>query len=408
MAGRIIAYFKRIKKILDMKIKYLIICAIAFSLMACENQENEFDDFGSTSVYFPFQTPVRTLIQGKYDLGYNENDNNGRFEMGVIMSGVYQNTTDRKVHFEVAPDLINPNAIPGIDSVNVQILPSSYYTIEQASPVTIPAGSTKGRIPVQLNDAFFDDPLSFAEFGEVHYVIPLRITDYEGLDSLLVGVPNEEVLDPIKIREDDWSSLPKDYTLFGIKFMNKYQGIYLRRGEDEAVGSNESVTVYENGNPTETISENIEGSTVYRSEFVVGDELLPLSTAGRNKANTTINVRRPGIPTNSQLSLQLTFNDNEDITVTNADPASSVTVTGSGKFVENGDEWGGESRDVIYLDYQYRELEVEVTEVRFFGTLQSTTTSTFDLLHTVKDTLVIRDRDVKFEEFTVDLREETP
>ena len=47
-----------------MKIKYLIICVIAFSLMACENQENEFDDFGSTSVYFPFQTPVRTLIQG--------------------------------------------------------------------------------------------------------------------------------------------------------------------------------------------------------------------------------------------------------------------------------------------------------------------------------------------------------
>ena len=53
-----------------MKIKYLIICAIAFSFMACENQENEFDDFGSTSVYFPFQTPVRTLIQGKYDLGF--------------------------------------------------------------------------------------------------------------------------------------------------------------------------------------------------------------------------------------------------------------------------------------------------------------------------------------------------
>jgi len=114
-------------------------------------------------------------------------------------------------------------------------------------------------------------------------------------------------------------------------------------------------------------------------------------------------VRRPGSATNNKLSLLLTFNDNEDITVTNADPASTVAVTGSGKFVEDGDEWGGKTRDVIYLDFEYRETEVEVSEVRFFGTLRSTTTATFDLLHKVKDTLVIRDRDVVFEEFTVQL-----
>ncbi|PWH84426.1 hypothetical protein DIS18_07810 [Algibacter marinivivus] len=384
-----------------MKIKYLLICVIAFSLMACENQENEFDDFGSSSVYFPFQTPVRTLIQGKYDLGFNENDNNGRFEIGVIMSGVYNNNKNRRVHFELASELIDATAL-GLDTVNVKVLPASYYTIEQESPVTIPSGSTKGRIPVQLSDAFFDDPQSFAEFGEVHYVVPLRITDYEELDSLLVGVPAEGVTNPIKIKADDWQTQPKDYTLFGIKFMNKYQGIYLRRGEDAAVGSNESVTVFANGNPTETVTEDIEGSTVYRSEFVVDDELLPLATAARSDVTTTIGVRRPGIATNSTLSLRLAFNDNEEVTVTNADPSSTVTVTGSGEFVEDGDEWGGESRDVIYLDFQYRELEVEVTENRFFGTLISTTTSTFDLLHTVKDTLVIRDRDVKFEEFTLD------
>ncbi|KAA5824855.1 DUF1735 domain-containing protein [Algibacter amylolyticus] len=388
-----------------MKIKYLIICAIAFSFMACENQENEFDDFGSTSVYFPFQTPIRTLIQGKYDLGFNENDNNGRFEIGVIMSGVYNNEKNRRVHFELAPELIDAAAL-GLDTVNVKVLPSSYYTIEQESPVTIPSGSTKGRIPVQLSDVFFDDPQSFADFGEVHYVLPLRITDYEELDSLLVGVPAEGVTNPIKIKADDWETQPKDYTLFGIKFMNKYQGVYLRRGEDEAVGSNESVTVYTNGSPIETESESIEGSTVYRSEFVVGDELLPVLTAGRNEVITTINIRRPGIATNSTLDLLLTFNDNEDVTVTNADPDSTISVTGTGKFVEDGDAWGGETRDVIYLDYQYRELEVEVTENRFFGTLLSTKTSTFDLLHTVKDTLVIRDRDVKFEEFTIETTNE--
>ncbi|WP_435414337.1 DUF5627 domain-containing protein [Polaribacter aestuariivivens] len=363
---------------------------------------NDFPDFGSTSVYFPFQTPIRTLIQGKYDLGFNDNDNKGRFEIGLTMSGVYENDTDRKVHFELAPDLIDAAAL-GLDTVNVAVLPSSYYTIEQQSPLTIPAGSIKGRIPVQLSDAFFDDPKSFAEFGEVHYVIPIKITNFEQLDSLLVGVPAEGVTNPIRIKADDWQTLPKDYTLFGIKYMNKYQGIYLRRGEDAAVGSNESVTVYANGDPTETVSENISGSTVYRSEFVVNDELLPLATSGRKEVTTTIPVRRPGSATNNTLSLNFEANDNEEFTVTNADPNSTVVVTGTGKFVEDGDEWGGKSRDAIYLDFQYRELVVEITEQRVFGRLISTTTATFDLLHTVKDTLVIRDRDVKFEEFTIDL-----
>lgn len=382
------------------KFKLIFTVALVFSVIACENQENDFDDFGSTSVYFPFQTPVRTLIQGKYDLGFNENDNNGRFEIGVVMSGVYNNDLDRRVHFELAPELIDAAAL-GVDTVNVKILPASYYTIEQESPVTIPSGSTDGRIPVQLSDAFFDDPLAFAEFEEVHYVIPLRITDYEELDSLLTGVPLVD--NPIKIRDEDWNPLPKDYTLFGIKFINKYDGIYLRRGEDTAVGFNESVTVFENGNPTETVAETIDGSTVYRAEFVVQDELIPLETSGRNEVITTINVRRPGIATDLQLSLLLTFNDNDEITVSNADPDSNITVTGTGSFVVDGDEWGGEPRDVIYLDFQYLEQDVEVTQKFFFGSLVSTTTSTFELNHQVNDTLVIRDRDVKFEEFVVDL-----
>ena len=396
-------YFIRIKKKLDMKIKYLtIICAIAFSFIACENQENDFDDFGSTSVYFPFQTPIRTIIQGEYDLGFNENDNNGIFEIGVIMSGVYENDINRKVYFELAPDLIDAAAL-GLDTVNVKVLPSSYYTIQQESPVTIPAGSTKGRIPVQLSDAFFDDPQSFGDFGEVHYVVPLRITDYEELDSLLVGVPAEGVTNPIKIKADDWETQPKDYTLFGIKFMNKYEGMYLRRGEDKIVGTNETVkTTFATG-VVETETNNIDDSTVYSEEFVVQDEVTPVLTAGRNKAISTNLVRRAGIPSNSTVSLELTFNDNEEIIITNADEDSSFIITGSGSFLEDGDAWGGESRDVIYLEYEYQDQVVEVEQEIVFGSLISETVRTLDLFHTVKDTLVIRDRNVRFEEYTVEL-----
>lgn len=375
-----------------MKIKLVIIFAFAFSLMACENQENEFDDFGSTSVYFPYQTPIRTLILGEYDLGFNDNDNNGRFEIGVVMSGVYENQTDRRVHFELAPELIDPTALVGIDSVNVKVLPASYYTIEQQSPVTIPAGSNNGRIPIQLEDAFFNDPLSFAEFGEVHYVIPLRITDFEELDSLLTGVPIVD--DPIKVRTDDWDPAPKDYTLFGIKFMNKYHGQHLRRGADKVQGTSRLFTVATG----QTVTTNIDTTSVYSEEFVVKDEVTLVSTTGRNKAAVTNRVRRGLIPSSQNVSIDMAFDDNGDIIATNVEDDRHI-VTGSGKWVEDGDEWGGEKRNVIYLEYQYRDLDTVVySQSGIISAIEY-----IDLQHEVRDTLVMRNRDVKFEEFTVEL-----
>lgn len=348
-----------------MKIKLIVIIALVFSLMACENEEIEQENFGSTSVFFPYQRPARTLVMGEYDLGFNENDNNGRFEIGVVMSGVYVNNKDRKVSFELAPDLIDANKL-GVDSVNVQILPASYYTIEQQSPVTIPSGSINGRIPIQLNEAFFDDPLSFAGTDQTHYVIPLIIKEIEELDSLLTGVP---IIDnPIKILDADWSILPKDYTLFGIKFMNKYQGKYLRRGEDVMTNDLGEVT-----------------TSTYKAEFVEQDEVIDVLTSGRSNADYTNRVRRGELTSPGDVNLELLFNADETCTITGQDD-NPYNVSGSGAFVEDGDEWGGEKRDVIYLDYSYTDAVNNET-------------------HVVKDTLVIRDRSVKFEQFQVELIE---
>tara|TARA_R110002051_G_scaffold95649_1_gene165608 strand:- start:53999 stop:55138 length:1140 start_codon:yes stop_codon:yes gene_type:complete len=379
-----------------MKIKLIVIFALVFSFMACENQSNEFEDFGSTSVYFPYQTPVRTLVLGDYDLGFNDNDNNGRFEIGVVMSGVYENTIDRKVYFELAPELIDPVAI-GVDSVNVKILPSSYYTIEQESPVTISAGAFNGRIPIQLNDAFFDDPLSFAEFGEAHYVVPLKITDYEQIDSLLTGVPIIE--NPIKIISEHWNPAPKDYTLFGIKYINKYHGIHLRRGQDKIQGSIELHTIASGDRVTSTIDE----VSVYRAEFVVEDEVVPVVTSGRNEVDVDNRVRRGDtIPSgNKDIALNLVINENGDITISNAVGETRV-VTGSGKWLESGDEWGGKKRNVIYLEYEYEDVEIFPYET---SRGRTTVEASVNFLHQVKDTLVMRNRDIKFEEFIVELKE---
>ncbi|WP_166461121.1 DUF5627 domain-containing protein [Flavicella sediminum] len=345
----------------------LLIFAMAIGLMACENQENVFEDFGSTAVYFPYQTPARSLVLGEYDLGFNDNDNDHKFEIGVIMSGVYTNKQDRKVYFELAPDLIDPVAL-GVTSTNVKVLPSAYYTIEQESPVTIPAGSTKGRIPVQLNDAFFEDPLSFAGDDEVNYVIPLKITDKQELDTILSGLALEDVLAPMRVRNDDWQIVPKDYTLFGIKFMNKYQGVYLRRGADEKTDG-AGVTV----------------STVYRDEFVVRDELVPVTTSGRHSVELSNIVRRAGEASPGSVNIDLSFND-EGVCTISSFGDDAYNVSGTGEFVQDGDEWGGEKRDVIYLDYQYTDAVNAET-------------------HAVKDTLVLRNRDVKFEEFTLEFTE---
>jgi len=347
-----------------MKIKFVVIIAIFFSLMACENQEYAVEDFGSTSIFFPYQRPVRTLVLGKYDLGFNDNDNNGKFEIGVVMSGVFENKIDRKVYFEVAPELIDPTLL-GVSSVNVKVLPSAYYTIEQQSPVTIPAGSINGRIAVQLKDAFFDDPLSFGNFGTVNYVIPLRITKFENLDLLLTGVTN--VANPIKIKDADWSVLPKDYTLFGVKFMNKYDAKYLRRGVDVMTNQANQAT-----------------TTEYKAEYVERDEVIDLKTSGRFKVKYINRVRRGALASPGDVTMELAF-DKEDKCTISSFGTDPYKVTGTGRLVENGDEWGGQKRDVIYLEYTYIDPVNKES-------------------HTVKDTLVVRNRDVKFEQFTIELK----
>ncbi|MDP5170489.1 MAG: DUF5627 domain-containing protein, partial [Bacteroidia bacterium] len=56
---------------------------------------------------------------------------------------------------------------------------------------------------------------------------------------------------------------------------------------------------------------------------------------------------------------------------------------GSGRFQADGDAWGGESRDAIYLQYEYLDAS--------------------DIRHEVRDTLVFRDRGITFETIDYEL-----
>ena len=127
-------------------------------------------------------------------------------------------------------------------------------------------------IEVKLHDAFFDDPLSFGPAQSTNWVVPLLITDVEELDGTLVGSSPME--NPDRINPADWDVVPMDYTLFGIKFMNKFHGRYLRRGVDQV---NDGSTTIDN---------------VYHAQYVERDEVITVLTSGNKKVTLENIVRR--------------------------------------------------------------------------------------------------------------------
>lgn len=345
-----------------MNTKNIILLISALIAISCSSSDPEFKDYDYTTAYFPYQTPARTLILGKYNQGFNETDNDLNFEITAIMTGVRDNGQDRSIYFEVDNSLLN-------NVQNVKALPPEYYTMEKISPVIIPTGDTKARIKVQLRDAFFQDTLSFGLENTTNYVIPLRMTKAENIDSLHTGF--SVLSDPDKVNPADWDVLPKDYTLFGIKYMNKFHGKYLRRGLDLITS------------PMDTLGR------AYSKEYVVEDEVIFVETTGLNKVKLQNLVGRENLPNPNQLPqgnvvMELTFNEDGSCTITSFkdDP---YNITGSGKYVEDGDEWGGKPRDVIYLDYTYSD-------------------AAFGETHVVKDTIVIRDRAAVFEEYQLEFK----
>jgi C-terminal processing protease CtpA/Prc len=198
-----------------------------------------------------------------------------------------------------------------------------------------------------------------------NYSIPLKITKVEGLDSILVG--KALVATPKRTVATDWTILPKDYTLFGIKYINKYHGYYLRRGADKL---------------TNTLTSVVAGTKTYRSTYVEGSEVVKVQTVSLDTIAVPSIIRRYNLPDGGALNLKVVFASDNTCKVINT--ATKLEI-GSGMLKENGDMWGGKPRDVIYLDYAYTDIPRNEK-------------------HEVKDTMVIRDRGVGFELFIPTLK----
>jgi len=332
--------------------KILFIMTIAAGMVACENEEPEFPDFDYTAGYFPYQYPVRTLVLGDYIFD-NTNDNNHKFLISAAIGGVYANKQDRVFEIEVAPELCD-NALFQSTLDTIRLLPPEYYTLSSSNTLTIPAGEVNGNIEVQLTEAFFDDTLAH----RLGYVIPIRIVSTNSVDTVLRGKTSFNNADPRVSTQ--WEIEPKDFTMFAVNYINQYDGQYLHRGANQVKdGSGAALE-----------------STVYHTEHVVDNAVVKLTTAAKNQVVLQTNSRSglyPGV-----LKMNLAFAGDESCVITEAD-GSAYSVTGSGKFVNDGDEWGGKKRDAIHLTYQF-----------------TVGTDTF----TATDTLVVRDRAIKMQLFT--------
>jgi hypothetical protein len=339
-----------------MKKLFLVSFVLVAVFTAC-NKDWSFPDYKYTTVYFPYQSPVRTIVLGE-DVFDNTLDNQHKFVVMATMGGVYENKKDVVLGVAVDPTLAAKLKFGGATGDSVYVLPSNYFTLPKDAKITIPAGSVTGGIEVQLTDAFFQDPKAIKNT----YVLPLKITSVTNADSILRGKTEKASPDPRV--PGDWTIAPKDFTLYAVKYINPYHGFYLRRGVDEVKG---------NGGNTA-----LDTTIRYHAQYVEQNQVVSVVTQALDQNSLALTTRNRGSSTDVPFQLILKFDNQGKITISN--PASSTyTATGTGDFVKKGDMWGEQQRDVLRLKYQVN-----------FGTTT----------HSFTDTVVIRDRGVKFETFT--------
>lgn len=336
--------------------KVFLISVVLLTVLAACNKDWEFPDYKYSTVYFPYQSPIRTIVLGE-DVFDNTLDNERKFLIMASMGGVYENKKDITLDVAVESSLAQRLKFGSASGDEVIEMPANYYKLPANMKIVIPAGKVMGGIEVQLTDAFFADPRSVKNT----FVIPMKILSVTNADSVLRGTSSKTSPDPRNV--GDWGVAPKDFTLYAVKYVNPYHGVYLRRGVDVVTGTG--------GNTS------LDTTVVYRKTYVEQDEVVSVFTKSLMQDSIALNAKNVG-NVNASYKLVLTFDNSGKCTVT--EPVGSpYSVTGNGSFVKKGDMWGNEKRDVLYLKYQ----------VNFAETT-----------HNFSDTMVMRNRGVKFETFT--------
>lgn len=344
-----------------MKIAKILASAlvVTFASTSCHNADNEFPDFDYQAVYFANQRVGRTVELGRDSEVDLTLDNQHMVRIQAVMGGAYKNTQNRVINISVDPSLCDGLYLSSdFGGRKVQPMPSNYYEIEGGA-ITIPSGSMDGGVHVKLTDAFFNDPLAL----DFNYVIPVVMESAIGVDTILQGKPTVE--NPNRVKASDWSVQPKDYVLYFMRYVNPWHGIYLRSGKD-------LLTV--NGATTEIVR---------RASDLLKDEQVDVVTSGYKTCTIALSTRTDADHVYNY-TLKLDFAEDGTCTVSSTD--LSLTISGTGRFVVDGEKKviNNEDRDALYLQY--------------------TVTSAAGWSLSTDDTLVLRNRGVTVVYPTVDVK----
>ena len=347
--------------------------AFSLTFAACYNADKEFPDYeGGTTAYFAYQYPVRTLILGN-DIYDNTLDNAHKCQIWSTMGGAYGGrdaTVDIVIDETLCNDLYFTDE-GGNAADPVLPMPREYYQLlGNAIPYN---GNPRGYVEVQFTDAFFNDPQAIANT----YVIPLRMTKVVGIDSILVGKPREG-LTPARTNSGDWEVLPKDYVLYLVKYMNPWQGKYIRRGVDHVTEKGQVTTIVRKD--TTLVKTDLEH---YKENPVnQNDEICGITTMNMTQAIFPVSFKTSGA--SITCNLILTFNGNQ-CTISTDD--ENVTATGSGEFIEKGTE------KAEYKDYQWGSLNGQPVQRDILRLAYDVDFTKNNIQVSTTDTLVVQTRE---------------
>jgi hypothetical protein len=289
---------------------------------------------------------------------------------------MYENKKEWTVDFKVDSTLVDKVEATDLSNniVSVKVLPESYYSIIPASTITIPKCSFSGLARVQLTDAFFNDPNAH----KFYYVLPVRIISTNA-PSILTGTPAVGVINPNPHVLADYlpSNRPKNFTLFGIKYINPWHGTFFHRGVQ-----------IENGNITKIFHENdLEMNTTTN-----------IITSGYREAIYSKMGNLSGSSYSSKLTFSEDVNGEGDVMVSSISGSNKI-VNGTGKYYKSTTDfakqhgaWLVDPKTGKPLPHLTITLDFTVT-----GILPSVT-------HEFRDTIVFRDNGVKFEDFKVSIK----
>lgn len=267
---------------------------------SCESGNKEFGYDGETAVYFANAGYVRTVELGEDQEVDLTDDNNHIINIKAYCAGGYGNDNNVTVDYISDASLCDGYKING---AAIQMMPSTYYEIENPNQFVIAKGQQMGGVRVKLNEKFFNDDKSY----EQGYVIPVKLTKAQGVDKVLES---------------------KNTTFCLVKYVNPWTATYLRKGKDVSNGK-ESHRAY---------------------PYIEKAEVIKVVTKGLYKAQMTVEVKDASGKSH-QVNVLMTFNG-DDCSISSG--SEGVQVSGSGKFVKNDQLMGEFKRNTLYLNYNIK------------------------------------------------------